>query len=186
MVGPSGCGKSSLLYTLGLLDRPDEGEIWIGGREWSGAGDDARARLRREAVGFVFQFHFLMPEFSAVENVMLPMERSERVPAGERRERAMWLLERVGLAEKGGRLASRLSGGEQQRVAVARALANRPDVVLADEPTGNLDAANAERVVGLLLELGREEGRSVAIVTHNLEIAERCDRVLGMKDGVFV
>ena len=186
VVGPSGCGKSSLLYALGLLDRPDAGEVWLGGREWSGASDDLRAQARRERIGFVFQFHFLMSEFSALENVMLPMQRCRRIPVGERRERAELLLERVGLVEKKNRLATQLAGGEQQRVAIARALANSAEIILADEPTGTLDEANAERVVELLLDLGRDERRSVVIVTHNAEIAERCHRVLRMKDGVFV
>lgn len=186
VVGPSGCGKSSLLYTLGLLDRPDSGEVWLGDRKWSEASDDLRARARRESIGFVFQFHFLMSEFSAIENVMLPMHRCEGIPAGERRERAASLLARVGLGDKQDRLATQLSGGEQQRVAIARALANSPAVILADEPTGNLDEANAERVVELLLQVGEENGQSVVIVTHNLRIAARCDRKLSMSDGRFV
>lgn len=183
IVGPSGCGKSTLLYTLGLLDRPDSGTVSIRGRELSRAGDEIRTRTRLESVGFVFQFHFLLAEFTALENVMLPMQRRGEFPAPEIRARASDLLEKVGLGGKAGRMANHLSGGEQQRVAVARALANSPSIILADEPTGNLDAANTRLIVDLLVELGRESGRAMAIVTHNPEVAERCDMVLSMRDG---
>lgn len=186
IAGPSGCGKSTLLYTLGLLDRPDQGSVRLAGRDLERADDEVRTRSRLEAVGFVFQFHFLLAEFSAAENVMLPMTRCSKYPEDERRDRAFGLLKKVGLAGKENRLANHLSGGEQQRVAVARALANEPTVVLADEPTGNLDAANAERVVELLVGLAKEQERAVVVVTHNAEIAARCDVELPMKDGVFV
>lgn len=186
IVGPSGCGKSTLLYTLGLLDHADSGSVRIDGGDVSKADDKCRTRLRLERIGFVFQFHFLLSEFTAWENVMLPMIRSGKLSPDAMRDRATALLDRVGLADKKERLANQLSGGEQQRVSVARALANSPAVVLADEPTGNLDAANAQRVVELLAGLAGEQGRAVVIVTHNDEIARRCDEQLSMRDGVLL
>lgn len=186
IAGPSGCGKSTLLYCLGLLDRVDEGQIYIRGKDVSKMNEQMRTQTRLSQIGFVFQFHFLLAEFSALENVMLPMMRAGQISLAQRKERAAALLDRVGLADKKNRRANRLSGGEQQRVAVARALANSPAVVLADEPTGNLDAANAERVVELLTNVAREEDCAVAIVTHNLAIAEECDVQLTMRDGKFV
>jgi lipoprotein-releasing system ATP-binding protein len=186
IVGASGCGKSTLLYTLGLLDRPDAGTICLQGRDLSRADDEQRTRARLDGIGFVFQFHFLLAEFTALENVMLPMIRLGKLSPEERRDRAAGLLRQVGLAGKAGRLANRLSGGEQQRVAVARALANSPSLLLADEPTGNLDAGNAERVVDLLVGLAEAQERAVVIVTHNEAIAKRCDHELLMKDGAFV
>lgn len=185
IAGPSGCGKSTLLYTMGLLDRPDAGSVCVDGRDFSQANDELRTQTRLERVGFVFQFHFLLAEFTAVENVMLPMARRGELSPAESRERAVRLLKQVGLAGKEDRPANQLSGGEQQRVAVARALANSPSAILADEPTGNLDAANAERVVDLLIGLSRDENAAVVIVTHNEEIAQRCDIRLPMKDGAF-
>lgn len=181
--GPSGCGKSTLLYSLGLLDRPDSGRVCLQGMDFTGASDDERSRARAASLGFVFQFHFLLPEFTALENLMLPMYRKGGLSAAEMEKRATYLLDRVGLASKADRPANRLSGGEQQRVAVARALANAPAVILADEPTGNLDAANAERVAGLLVELARERDHAVVMVTHNPEIASKCDVRLAMRDG---
>lgn len=186
VVGPSGCGKSTLLLILGLLDRPDAGEVRIGGREMGGTRDEARVRTRCQTIGFVFQFHFLLAEFTALENVALPMLRLGRHPARECRDRAAALLERVGLADKAARRANHLSGGEQQRVAIARALANDPALLLADEPTGNLDQANAAKVVDLLLGLTDGEERAVMLVTHNPDIADRCGRRLVMRDGRFV
>ncbi len=186
IVGPSGCGKSTLLYLLGLLDRPDGGEVRIKGREAARVSDDQRTALRAEHIGFVFQFHFLLPEFSAAENVMLPMRKLGRLAPGAMRARAAELLEAVGLGAKQHRLPSQLSGGEQQRVAIARALANAPSVLLADEPTGNLDVANSNLVFALLARLAKEQGQAVVLVTHNPDIADRCDRVLAMRDGRFV
>lgn len=186
VVGPSGCGKSTLLYAMGLLDRPDEGEIRIDGEELARAGDERRTQVRSERIGFVFQFHFLLPEFSAVENVALPMLRLGRLSRGAALQRARELLDRVGLAEKADRRSNHLSGGEQQRVAVARALANSPEVVLTDEPTGNLDARNAAAVIDLLVGLAGEGGRGAIVVTHNPEIAARCDVILRMEDGRIV
>lgn len=186
IVGPSGCGKSTLLYLLGLLDRPDAGEILIGDRSLARASDEDRTAMRCERIGFVFQFHFLLSEFTAIENVMLPMRKLGRLSADAMRERAVMLLREVGLAEKTERLPTQLSGGEQQRVAVARSLANAPSLILADEPTGNLDVTNSNLVFELLMRLAKETDQAVVLVTHNPDIAERCDRRLVMRDGQFV
>ena len=186
IVGPSGCGKSTLLYLLGLLDRPEGGEIWIGGKNLAQAGDEERTADRNEHIGFVFQFHFLLPEFSALENVLLPMQKLGRLSRPAMKERAMKLLDSVGLAEKSHRLATQLSGGEQQRVAIARALANQPSIILADEPTGNLDVKNSAVVFDLLTHLAKANGQAIVLVTHNPEIANKCDAVRPMRDGVFV
>jgi lipoprotein-releasing system ATP-binding protein len=186
IVGPSGCGKSTLLYLLGLLDRSDGGTITIANREVSAATDEQRTALRAEHIGFVFQFHFLLPEFSAAENVMLPMRKLGRLAPEAMRARASELLGAVGLGAKLDRLPSQLSGGEQQRVAIARSLANTPSLILADEPTGNLDVANSNVVFDLLMRLAKENGQAVVLVTHNPEIAARCDRTMPMRDGIFV
>ncbi|MDQ8181821.1 ABC transporter ATP-binding protein [Pelagicoccus sp. SDUM812005] len=186
VVGPSGCGKSTLLYLLGLLDRQDEGEILVGGEAVPLDRDGAHTRLRCEHIGFVFQFHFLLPEFSALENVILPMRKLGKLSEDEMGERAKELLEQVGLGDKTHRRPSQLSGGEQQRVAIARSLANRPSVLLADEPTGNLDLKNSMMVFDLLTRLAKEYQQAVLIVTHNPELAGRCDRILRMEDGLFV
>ena len=185
IVGPSGCGKSTLLYQLGLLDRPDEGRIWIDGELMSNTSDELRTAARARHIGFVFQFHFLMLEFTALENVMMPMRKLGRLAPAAMAARAHHLLESVGLGAKTRRLGTQLSGGEQQRVAVARALANEPALILADEPTGNLDATNSALVFDLLARLAKENGQAVVLVTHNPEIAQRCDRVRTMRDGVF-
>jgi lipoprotein-releasing system ATP-binding protein len=186
IVGPSGCGKSTLLYLLGLLDQPDGGEIEINGRLMSNSDDRARTEARGEHIGFVFQFHFLMLEFTSLENVMMPMRKLGRLSSEEMRARAHALLDSVGLGGKTHRLGTQLSGGEQQRVAVARALANQPTILLADEPTGNLDVRNSEMVFDLLTQLAKEQGQAVVLVTHNPEIAQRCDFTRPMRDGVFV
>jgi len=186
IVGPSGCGKSTLLYQLGLLDQPDDGRIWIDGELMSNTSDELRTAARSRHIGFVFQFHFLMLEFTALENVMMPMRKLGRLTPEAMETRGRQLLESVGLGAKSHRLGTQLSGGEQQRVAVARALANEPSLILADEPTGNLDAANSALVFDLLASLARENNQAVVLVTHNPEIAQRCDRVRAMKDGVFV
>ena len=186
IVGPSGCGKSTLLYLLGLLDRPDEGEIEINGRRMSNHDDAARTAARGEHIGFVFQFHFLMLEFTALENVMMPMRKLGRLPPAAMRERAHALLDSVGLGAKTRRLGTQLSGGEQQRVAIARALANQPAILLADEPTGNLDVRNSNLVFDLLTRLAKDNGQAVVLVTHNPEIAQRCDVTRPMRDGLFV
>ncbi|MEM6821415.1 MAG: ABC transporter ATP-binding protein [Verrucomicrobiota bacterium] len=186
IVGPSGCGKSSLLYLLGLLDTPDAGKIWIGGRETTGMNEKETTGLRNERLGFVFQFHFLIKEFTALENVMLPMKKLGKLNDRDMRERALHLLEEVGLFEKADRFTNHLSGGEQQRVAIARALANQPRVMLADEPTGNLDSKNSDRIFALLTRVIREEELALVMVTHNPEIAEQCDTILQMEDGDIV
>ncbi len=186
IVGPSGCGKSTLLYLLGLLDRQDEGDIWINENRMSQSSDAERTAARGTHIGFVFQFHFLMQEFSALENVMMPMRKLGRLTPLQMEARARELLGEVGLAEKAHRLGTQLSGGEQQRVAVARALANQPSIILADEPTGNLDVKNSTMVFDLLTRLAKDYGQAVVLVTHNPEIANRCDMVRPMRDGLFV
>lgn len=186
IVGPSGCGKSTLLYLLGLLDRPDGGEIEINGSLMSNHDDHARTAARGEHIGFVFQFHFLMLEFTALENVMMPMRKLARLSPSAMTKRAHALLDAVGLGEKTHRLGTQLSGGEQQRVAIARALSNEPTILLADEPTGNLDVKNSNLVFELLTRLAKEHGQAVILVTHNPEIAQRCDVTRRMRDGVFV
>ena len=186
IVGPSGCGKSTTLYLLGLLDRPDGGSIWIRDQLMSNSSDLERTAARCEHIGFVFQFHFLMQEFSALDNVMMPMRKLGRLSEEEMTVRAQSLLKDVGLGEKGHRLATQLSGGEQQRVAVARALANQPAIILADEPTGNLDVKNSGLVFDLLTRLAKENGQAVVLVTHNPDIANRCDEIKPMRDGEFV
>lgn len=186
IVGPSGCGKSTLLYLLGLLDRQEEGDIWIKGELMSNSSDLARTAARCEHIGFVFQFHFLMQEFTALENVMMPMRKLGKLSPAEMADRAKSLLSSVGLGEKTHRLGTQLSGGEQQRVAIARALANQPAIILADEPTGNLDVRNSTIVFDLLTRLAKENGQAVVLVTHNPEIAERCDTVRPMRDGLFI
>jgi lipoprotein-releasing system ATP-binding protein len=183
IAGHSGSGKSTLLYLLGLLDVPDEGKIWVGDRETSRLRDDERTAVRNEHMGFVFQFHFLLKEFTALENVMLPMRKLGRLDESAMRDKAAELLGAVGLADKTGRLGSQLSGGEQQRVAIARALANDPGLILADEPTGNLDHANADRVFALLSEIAHTRGQALLMVSHNPDLASRCDHVFHMQDG---
>ncbi len=186
IVGPSGCGKSTLLYVLGLLDAPDDGQITIGGEDVSGLTDNELSQKRNELIGFVFQFHFLMHEFTALENVMIPMRRLGRLTPREMRERAASLLDAVGLGNKLDRLADHLSGGEQQRVAIARSLANNPKILLADEPTGNLDTENSERVFRLITELVKREQKALLLATHNPLIARASDFIHEMKDGVIV
>jgi len=186
VVGPSGCGKSTLLYLLGLLDRPDAGEIWINGELMSNSLDEARTVARGTHVGFVFQFHFLMLEFTALENVMMPMRKLGRLTPAEMTDRAQALLAAVGLGSKSHRLGTHLSGGEQQRVAIARAMANQPAIILADEPTGNLDVRNSAMVFDLLTGLAKDNGQAIVLVTHNPDIAQRCDHTRPMRDGQFV
>ena len=183
LVGPSGAGKSTLLHIAGLLDRPTAGAVRLGGAECAGLGDDRRTALRRTGIGFVYQFHHLLPEFSAVENVALP-RMIVGVPARRARLDAEALLDRVGLAARAGHRPARLSGGERQRVAIARALANGPGLVIADEPTGNLDRASAEAVFALLLDVVRRGGAAALVATHNPDLAGRMDRRLALEDGV--
>jgi lipoprotein-releasing system ATP-binding protein len=186
VVGPSGCGKSTLLYILGLLDQPDGGSVTIRSEPVSHLADDDLARRRNELIGFIFQFHFLMEDFSAHENVMIPMRRLGQLTDADMRDRSAALLEAVDLGDKLHRLSRHLSGGEQQRVAIARALANDPQVILADEPTGNLDTRNSQRAFELLANLVREQQKALLLVTHNRFIADACDWVHEMKDGRIV
>lgn len=186
VVGPSGCGKSTLLYLLGLLDRPDGGEIYLRGEPMAQAPDAARTAARNASLGFVFQFHFLLPEFSAEENIMLPMRKLGKLSKHEMQARARHLLAEVGLEDKAIRRANALSGGEQQRVAIARALANEPALILADEPTGNLDTRNSQMVFDLLRKVAAGGKQAILVVTHNPELAQRCDEILPMADGLFV
>ncbi|MGH6718265.1 MAG: ABC transporter ATP-binding protein [Alphaproteobacteria bacterium] len=183
LVGPSGAGKSTLLHVAGLLETPDGGEVLISGRRCAGLGDGERTRLRRTSLGFIYQFHHLLPEFSALENVVLP-QLVAGVPRAEARRKAAHLLDRLGLAERADHRPARLSGGEQQRVAFARALANDPAVLLADEPTGNLDPATAEVVFAHLIEQARAARVAALVATHNLELARRMDRILTLHNGV--
>jgi lipoprotein-releasing system ATP-binding protein len=186
VVGPSGCGKSTLLYVLGLLDVPDEGYVSIESEPVSHLSDDELAYRRSQFIGFIFQFHFLMEDFTAQENVMIPMRKLGQLSDAQMRERAGELLDGVGLGDKLRRLSRHLSGGEQQRVAIARALANDPRIILADEPTGNLDTANSERAFELLRMLVHERGKALLLATHNPVIAEACDWIHEMKDGGII
>ena len=186
VVGPSGCGKSSLLYILGLLDTPDAGRVAIETEAVSHLSDDELAQKRNKFIGFIFQFHFLMEDFTAQENVMIPMRKLGQLSDAQMRDRAAGLLDGVGLGDKLRRLSRHLSGGEQQRVAIARALANDPRVILADEPTGNLDTANSERAFELLQNLVHERGKALLLATHNPTIAEACDWIHEMKDGCII
>ncbi|WP_114944177.1 ABC transporter ATP-binding protein [Microvirga calopogonii] len=186
ITGPSGSGKSSLLYLLGLLDRPTSGTLRIGGQDTSALDDDALARLRLEMLGFVFQFHFLLPEFTILRNVELPMRKAGRLSSAEMHDRAASLLEDLGLAGHLDKRPDQLSGGQRQRVAVARALANDPHVVLADEPTGSLDSKNSEQVFAILRDLVRKHGKTVIAVTHDMDIAARVDRRIHLVDGRVV
>jgi lipoprotein-releasing system ATP-binding protein len=184
IMGPSGVGKSTLLHLLGGIDRPDAGRVEVFGAALAEMRATERARYRNERIGFVFQFHHLLPEFTAEENVAFP-HRIAGLPAGEARQRARALLARVGLADRGDHRSRALSGGEQQRVAIARALARDPGLLLADEPTGNLDAESAARVFDLLEELHRERGMSTVLVTHNPDLAKRCDKIFNMsREGI--
>ncbi len=183
IVGPSGCGKSSLLYMLGLIDRPTEGMVLLDGENVGGLSGDQRAALRLERFGFVFQFHFLLPEFSALENVMLPIRRLGRVGKSAAVTRAHELLDAMGLAVKADKTPDQLSGGERQRIAIARALANDPALILSDEPTGNLDSQNSARVVEIFRMLAHEQGRAVVCVTHDPAVAAAADIRIAMLDG---
>lgn len=182
LVAPSGAGKSTLLHIAGLLDTADAGQVVIDGVEMTGLGDTARTAARRGKVGFVYQFHHLLPEFSALENIVLPQLANGTARAAAE-TRAEELLARVGLSDRASHRPAALSGGEQQRVAVCRALANAPLLLLADEPTGNLDPETSEHVFGMLMDLVRETGLSALIATHNLELAARMDRVLRLQGG---
>ena len=185
LVGPSGAGKSSLLHIAGLLETPTLGEVFISGQNCTALDDTARTRIRRIGIGFVYQFHHLLPEFSALENVVMPqlIAGVERAAAAAR---AKELLDRLGLVERFQHRPAELSGGEQQRVAIARAIANRPLLLLADEPTGNLDPETAARVHEEFLRLIREEGLGALIATHNISLAKRMSRVVSLQSGILV
>ena len=183
LVAPSGAGKSTLLHIAGLLDTADAGEVRIAGEDMTRLGDRRRTEVRRSKVGFIYQFHHLLPEFSAEENIVLP-QLAAGVGQGAARARAADLLGSVGLSPRASHRPAALSGGEQQRVAFCRALANQPEILLADEPTGNLDPGTSEIVFGALMQLVRASGLSALIATHNLELAARMDRILRLDDGV--
>lgn len=185
LVAPSGAGKSTLLHIAGLLDTPDTGQVEIAGTAMSGLSDRRRTIARRRDVGFVYQFHHLLPEFTACENIVLP-QLANGVPKAEAERRAFDLLTRVGVGERSDHRPSAMSGGEQQRVAFCRALANEPKILLADEPTGNLDPATSDQVFGALVELVRDTGLAALIATHNLDLAARMDRIVRLDQGKIV
>lgn len=185
ITGPSGSGKSSLLYLLGLLDLPTSGRLSVDGRDCGDMDEAARARLRLDKMGFVFQFHFLLPEFSARDNIAIPMRKLGRLSRGEINDRAEALLASLGLEDHVYKKPFQLSGGQRQRVAVARSLANDPALLLADEPTGSLDSKSSEQVFSILQALVREQGKTVLVVTHDMEMAGRMDRRIHLVDGML-
>ncbi len=186
LTGASGSGKSTLLYLLGALDRQTSGEIWLDGTEMGALDDDDRAAFRNERLGFVFQFHFLLPEFSALENVIIPILRRGEVSRSEAEDRGYEALRMLDLHDLYHRKPGQLSGGQQQRVSIARAVANNPSLILADEPTGNLDSKNAEGVFQVFAELARSHGRTVVMVTHDADFARRAGRQIRLRDGRVV
>lgn len=185
LIGPSGSGKSTLLQIAGLLENPTEGEVYIDGENCTGNSDNVRTMLRRDYLGFVYQYHNLLPDFDAAENVIIP-QLIAGVKYKEAADKAMWLLQRLGLNEREHHRPAELSGGEQQRVAIARALANAPKLLLADEPTGNLDPNTSDNVFLTLLEVVKETGLSALIATHNIDLAHKMDRVVSLKDGRLI
>jgi lipoprotein-releasing system ATP-binding protein len=185
VVGPSGCGKSSLLYLLGLLDRPTSGSLLFQGVDTDSMDGDERARLRLEQFGFVFQFHFLLPEFTALENVLIPIRRLGRLGGNAMSDQALAILDALGLAAQSGKTPDKMSGGERQRVAIARALANDPSLVLGDEPTGNLDSENSARVIEIFKRMAHDQGRAVVCVTHDPTVAAAADVRIHMLDGAI-
>ncbi|MCR9224531.1 MAG: ABC transporter ATP-binding protein [Hyphomonas sp.] len=182
LVGPSGSGKSTLLHTAGLLEKPEGGQVFLEGEDCVALGDSGRTRLRREKLGFVYQFHHLLPEFSARDNVAMPLMVGG-MKRGEARKKADTLLAEMGLTERAKHQPGQMSGGEQQRVAIARALVNDPRLMIADEPTGNLDPATTDRVFQSLIRMARSEGAAVLVATHNMALTQHMDRVLTLKDG---
>ena len=185
LIGPSGCGKTTFLHMIGLLDLPDHGKISINKKNFMKANDNARTLCRRNDIGFVYQSHNLLEDFTALENVMLPL-RLHKISAKEIEKRARELLKKLNLIKRALHYPSQLSGGEQQRVAIARSLIHNPKIILADEPTGNLDRTNAEKVLSLLIETARGLKKSLVIVTHNDEVAKQADRIMTIKNGKLV
>lgn len=185
LMGQSGAGKSTLLHIAGLLERPTNGEIAIAGKAYAGSSERERTKVRLSRLGFVYQFHHLLPEFTALENVAMPLIIAGS-SARDANGRASELLDRMGLSERLDHRPAQLSGGEQQRVAIARALANNPDILFADEPTGNLDEATADRVMALLLDVVREQGLAALVATHNPGLADRMDRTLTLREGRLI
>lgn len=185
LVGPSGAGKSTLLHVAGLLERPDAGEVYIAGEACGNATDEGRTRIRRENIGFVYQYHHLLAEFSALENIAIPQIIAGK-PKHDAMQRSRELLNGLGLEDRAGHRPARLSGGEQQRVAIGRALANVPKVLLADEPTGNLDPHTADDVFAMMLTMVRSAGLAALVATHNPTLASRMDRVVRLEDGILV
>jgi lipoprotein-releasing system ATP-binding protein len=183
ITGPSGSGKSSLLYLLGLLDQPTGGQLWLEGAETAGLDENQLADMRLSRLGFVFQANFLLPEFTALENVMLPIRRLGRLDQEAARQRAMALLTDLGLENQADKLPHKMSGGQNQRVAIARALANDPAIIFADEPTGNLDTVSSTMVQSILKNLSHDRGRTVIVVTHDTAFAAQCDRIIRVVDG---
>ena len=183
ITGPSGSGKSSLLYLLGLLDHPTDGSLWLDGLETSAFGEDKLADIRLSRLGFVFQSNFLLPEFSALENVLLPIRRLGELGESEARTRAQALLDELELTSQADKLPHQMSGGQNQRVAIARAMANDPSIILADEPTGNLDTVSSANVQSILGDLSGRKGRTVLVVTHDREFAAKADRIITVVDG---
>lgn len=187
IVGPSGAGKSTLLHVLGGLDEPTKGQVLLGDRDLYRLNDRQRARIRNEKIGFIFQFYHLLPEFSALENVVLPaLVQGECRLTADIKEKGMALLGQVGLAQRVSHKPNEMSGGEQQRVAIARALVNQPDILFCDEPTGNLDSENGQAVIELLMGLNQRNGQTVVVVTHDEDIAGRANRIIYLKDGEVV
>jgi lipoprotein-releasing system ATP-binding protein len=183
IMGPSGSGKSSLLYLLGLLDIPTSGRLWLDGQETSGFDEDTLADIRLSKLGFVFQFHFLLAEFTALDNVMLPMRKLGRNTESQMQQRAEQLLKDLGMADHRHKRPDQLSGGQRQRVAIARALANDPLIILADEPTGNLDSVSSAKVKEILRDLATHQGKTIITVTHDPLFAKAADRRIGLVDG---
>ncbi len=185
LIGPSGSGKSTLLHSAGLLEKPDSGDVIIAGRDAMRLDDKGRTALRRSAIGFVYQFHHLLPEFSALENIVLPQMIAGK-PRKEAERRASELIEMIGLSNRANNRPGKLSGGEQQRVAIARALANKPQLLIADEPTGNLDPATADHVFEMLQNLVKSQKLALLMATHNIDLARKMSKVVEIKDGMLL
>lgn len=186
IMGKSGCGKSTLLYILSTMDTDYQGDLFIDGERMGDKSRSELARVRNEKIGFVFQFHYLLPEFTVLRNVMLPALKLDQLSREEIEENAMSLLRSLGIDDQAGKLANRLSGGQKQRVAIARALVNNPVIVMGDEPTGNLDSKNSEVVFDIFRQLAAERNQSLLVVTHDADFAERTDRIIWMEDGRIV